>query len=175
MISGKQLLIIGALVISNSAIASEKVDGLGVKYSKDTDGQRFLNDLTLQVNSIQSQIEALQGSLITLQSSLDDKQDGINYVKRVDNMENFTVSRGSFKLQLAHFADRLGIETIRWSGVPSCTDWQLDSSYKINLRDTENAIDEFLDGMPLSFQYFERDNSLNITSLVAIGGCGNEK
>ncbi len=206
MLNKITLLLLGAAAFTASASTVVTDDGLGVKYSKDTHGQRLVDDITIQVSSIRKQMSSLNESyllekqklqtlfvnqmmvldnkyvlkntaldkeLVQLDDLLSTRQKAINYIEKEHEYRYFTVGKGSFKLQLAKFADRLDIKTVRWAGVPSCVDWELDSTYKIDMSDTRNAIDELLDGMALSYEYFSRDNSLNLTSLVILGDCKN--
>jgi hypothetical protein len=158
-----------ATCISFSSIASN--DGLGPLYSKDENGQRFVNDVKEHISTINNQMSALKLELSKLEKAVSNKQIAIDYINRVNESRYFYVKKGSFKAQLAEFADQLNIKTIRWSGVPTCIDWELDSIYKIDVQDTTEAINEFLDGMPLTYEFFSRDKSLNLTSTVIIEGC----
>ncbi len=169
----KLLLSIAVTACFSTGLNAE--ENLGPKYSKDEQGQVFVNDVTLQVDAIKANLRTLYLQVEGLEQLLAERQTAIDYINKENEQRYFTVMPGSFKEQLAKFADHLGVQTIRWSGVPSCTDWELDSSYKIDMQDTTGAIDEFLDGMALSYQYFERDRSLNLTSLVTLEECPNAK
>ncbi len=149
------------------SINSANADGVGIKYSDDELGKDFVADLKSQLSAIKNQVSLLE-------RTINERQSAVNYLQRKEEFEFFTVKKGSFKRQLESFADRVQIKTIRWTGVPKCFDWNLDSSYKVELEDTEDAIDEFLDGLPLTHQYFARDNSLNLTSTTIIQGCPDE-
>ena len=162
-----------ATCVSFSAMAGD--GGNAPLYSQDKSGQRFVNDVKSHISTIQIQMSVLELELSKLNEALAEKQISIDYINRENASRYFYVEKGSFKAQLAQFADQLQIKTIRWAGVPSCIDWTLDSIYKIDVSNTTDAIDEFLDGMPLTYEFFSRDNSLNLTSTVIIEGCPNAK
>lgn len=168
-----KVIIAASLLLSGVTQATEKE--LGIEYSKDKLGQEFVTDVSNQLDNLKAQFAVLRQQIELLEGTVVKRQSAIDYINRENGYRYFTVNKGSFKAQLAMFADRLEIKTIRWSGVPQCIDWNLDSTYDIDMQNTTDAIDEFIDGMPLTYEYFSRDNSLNLTSTVVIEGCPNEK
>ena len=161
----KSLVLVMTVVFgSTTTVCAQNV---GIKYSDDSLGEEFVEDLTAQLKAIKNQVALLE-------QTITDRKNAINYILSENSYRLFVVKKGSFKEQLVHFADRLKIKTIRWSDVPECIDWDLDATYDIELEDAEQAIDDFLDGMPLTYQYFPHDNSLNLTSTTIIQGCPNE-
>lgn len=159
-----------SLVFAFSSGANE----LGVKYSNDKIGQDVVTDMRKHVEILKDHVATLNKQITNIESTIAERQNAIDYIERQHEHQYFTVNKGSFKGQLAHFADRLQIKTIRWAGVPKCIDWELDATYDIDMTSVNDAIDEFLDGMPLTYQYFSRDSSLNLTSTKVFDGCPNE-
>ncbi|MDG1753054.1 MAG: hypothetical protein P8I03_15555 [Thalassotalea sp.] len=152
-------------VLGANAVCAQDV---ATKYHNDQLGKEFVKNLTVQLKAIKDQVALMEESIA-------ERQNAIDYINSENDYQFFTVKKGSFKKQLSHFADRLQIKTIRWSGVPECVDWSLDATYQVELNNAEQAIDEFLDGMPLTYQYSARDNSLNLTSTVIIQGCPSDE
>jgi hypothetical protein len=148
-------------VLSMSAFSAQHIEN---EFADDELGKAFIKNVTSQLSALKQQVQLLE-------TTIADRQNAIDFLSKENGYRLFNVEKGSFKEQLANFARRLNIKTIRWSGVPECIDWELDSTYEIEMSDAQDAIDEFLDGMPLTYRYSEKDSSLNLTSTVIVQGC----
>lgn len=104
--------------------------------------------------------------------------DKISQIFKNVNVENisgyFNVERGSFKTQLMKLAALLGIDAVQFKNVSECMDWNIDSAFKLNISDVKTALNAFIDEMPLSYQYLERDNSLTVNGLESSQQCENK-
>jgi len=177
---GAMLLLVTTTVTAQSV--EIKSGSYGPKWANDIHGEQLVGELRKQVVELQAEVNLYQsvfkdlGDKLTKKMSsithtLDTRSKAINYLEIKNGEQYAEIIPGSLKTQLYSLADRVGIKTIRWVNVPECVDWMIDSTYKIDVSDRESAIGEFIDGYNLSYHIWDKDNSLNVTSLQHLEGC----
>lgn len=145
----------------------------------------LISNTKLIVNDIKAKIMNFEGLAYTDMSyfeskfselSIDTDKIGQALQKvKVDHIDGyFNVNRGSFKSQLQKLAALVGIDTVRFENVADCMDWNIDSPFKLNISDVKTALNTFMNEMPISYKYLERDNSLTINGLESSQQCENK-
>jgi len=173
------------LLVTTTAAAQTveiKSGTYGPKWANDIHGEQSVKELRKQVAELQAEVnlyqsvfndlgDKLTSKLTSITYTLETRSKAINYIETKNGEEYAEIIPGSLKTQLYSLADRVGIKNIRWINVPECVDWMIDSTYKIDVSNRESAIGEFIEGYNLSYHIFDKDNSLNVTSLQHLEGC----
>jgi hypothetical protein len=95
---------------------------------------------------------------------------------KVDHIDGyFNVETGSFKKQLSALSTALGIDTVRFQNISDCMDWNIDSAFKLKISDAETALNTFINELPISYEYLERDNSITVNGLESSQQCESKE
>ncbi len=134
-------------------------------------GQAVVEKMRADVQNTRAKLNA---ELDALDALLLERQREIDVIQRDRDARYYTVTPNTFRAELITFAQRLGIQTIRWDeSIPACADWQFDSQFRIDIRDREDALAEFFAGLPLQATLHTKDASITIrpTEVMNAPGC----
>lgn len=154
--------IVLASLLTSSGVA---VGAVPPKGASDVLGQENLNQLMAQAKLVSTE-------LAKLEQLMSERQRVISYEKKENEFRYFIVTPGSFRSQLEKFKTRIGVQKVRWDpGVPSSCDWSFDTTFKIDVKDKENALKEFFSGLSLNPIFLSRDNSIMVYPLNYMEPC----
>lgn len=157
----KSPLLMGSLFIALTTSVNAKT----LTPLNDELGEKNLGKLQIQLETVLSEANKLQALLA-------ERQDEINYLKKVGMYQHFIVQPGSLRLQSEKLALAAGVRTIRWSkDIPLTCDWRFDSSFTIDVSKPLGSFEQFLDGLPIYPEYSPRDKSIDIKPLRLIEDC----
>lgn len=87
----------------------------------------------------------------------------------------FTIQEGYLKDEIERLRTRLGLKKVVWhNSIPTCLDWPIHASYRIDVSKTDEALGNFFDGYPLVPAWYKKDGVLQILPLKPFyqnGGC----
>lgn len=185
----KNTLLCLSLCFAGQSLAQDelKLEPLGEVNSKslneiNIDTQELISNTKAIVNDLKAKIMSFEGIASSDMAyfeqkfdELDIDTDTISQVFRqvkVDHIDGyFDVETGSFKKQLNALAKMLGIDTVRYKNISECMDWDIDSAFKINISDAKTALNTFINELPVSYEYLERDNSITVNGLESSQEC----
>ncbi|NQZ49380.1 MAG: hypothetical protein HRT95_04070 [Moritella sp.] len=177
---GAMLLLVTTTVTAQTV--EIKSGTYGPQWANDIHGEQSVKELRKVVVELQAEVnlyqnifnefgDKLTSKLLTMTHTLDTRNKAINYIETKNGQQYAGIIPGSLKTQLYSLADRVGIKSVRWINVPKCVDWMIDSTYQIDVSNRESAIGELIEGYNLSYHIYDKDNSLNVTSLQYLEGC----
>lgn len=78
----------------------------------------------------------------------------------------YTIQEGYLKDEVERLRVRLGLKKVVWhNSIPTCLDWPIHASYRLDVSRVEKALGDFFDGYPLVPAWYQRDGVLQILPL----------
>lgn len=182
MLFNKKLIALGLSVAFSSVTIAQEPEAINTKKliakTKKTVNALKRKVLDMKNGIATEDIAYLENQLATLSFDTQTIELALNKIKDVDvDVDGFfNVIPGSFKEQLMKLTTLLGIEenNVRFNNISECTDWDLDSYFQLDLSNIEAALGTFINDLPISYEYIERDNSLTINGLDTSKECKQE-
>lgn len=75
----------------------------------------------------------------------------------------YTVNKGYLRDEVEKLRARIGLSKVVWhSSIPSCLDWPIHVNYRLDVKSTGDALEDFFSGYPLTPKWFQGDGVLEI-------------